>query len=60
MKTIGMILLLLLLSLPMTALAEYLPGEHVNDFTLPDSYGNDVSLYDYSDYIVVMAFWENG
>ncbi len=60
MKTIGVILLLLLLTFPMTVLAEYQPGEHVDDFTLPDSYSNNVSLYDYSDHIVIMAFWQNG
>ncbi len=40
-----------------SAFAEYQIGEHVNDFTLPDAYGNPVSLYDYQDQIVILTFW---
>jgi hypothetical protein len=39
------------------ASAVYQIGEHVSDFTLRNSYNQWVSLYDYSDRIVVLAFW---
>jgi cytochrome oxidase Cu insertion factor (SCO1/SenC/PrrC family) len=39
------------------AMAVYRVGDHVNDFTLPDTHGNMVSLYDYQDRIVLLAFW---
>ena len=37
--------------------AVYSIGDHVNDFTLPNAYGQNVSLYDYQDRIVLMPFW---
>jgi len=37
--------------------AVYQVGDHVSDFTLPDGQGNMVSLYDYQDRIVLLAFW---
>jgi peroxiredoxin len=40
------------------ALAEYQYGDHVTNFTLPDTGRNPVSLYDYSDQIVMLFFWE--
>ncbi|KPL06948.1 hypothetical protein AMJ86_06470 [bacterium SM23_57] len=40
--------------------AVYQIGEHVNDFTLPNAHGVNVSLYDYQDFIVVMPFWFTG
>ena len=39
------------------AWAVYQVGDHVSDFTLPDGHGNMVSLYDYQDRIVLLAFW---
>jgi len=39
--------------------ARYQVGDLVADFTLPDSQGNPVSLYDYSDEIVVIYFWSS-
>jgi len=48
---------LLGLGLAGPASALYLVGDHVNDFTLPNAYGNNVSLYNYQDRIVVLAFW---
>ena len=40
-----------------TAFARYQVGETAADFTLADSSGNTVSLYDYSDRIVAIYFW---
>jgi len=60
MKRIIWIFWVFLLLLPLSGFAEYQPGEHVADFQLPDSYGNLVNLYDYSDYIVILPFWEVG
>ncbi len=57
-KLLGLLLVVLLL-IPFTAMAEYQVGEHVEDFTLPNAYGIDVSLYDFSDRVVVIPFWEN-
>jgi cytochrome oxidase Cu insertion factor (SCO1/SenC/PrrC family) len=48
---------LLILGVVGPAVAEYHVGDHVADFTLPNAYGNNVSLYDYQDCIVVLAFW---
>jgi peroxiredoxin len=42
------------------AQAQYQVGDHIENFTLPDTSGNMVSLYDYIDRLVVLAFWENG
>jgi cytochrome oxidase Cu insertion factor (SCO1/SenC/PrrC family) len=39
------------------AMAVYRVGDHVNDFTLPNHQGQDVSLYNYQDRIVLLAFW---
>lgn len=56
--------LVILLSLQFVIFAlsygEYQIGDHVEDFELPDSQGNTVHLYDYSDMIVLLAWWENG
>jgi len=59
MKKLLGVLLVILLLIPFTAMAEYLVGDHVEDFTLPDAYEIDVSLYDFSDRVVVIPFWEN-
>jgi len=48
---------LLVLSVAGPAIAEYHVGDPVADFTLPNAYGTNVSLYDYQDRIVVLAFW---
>jgi hypothetical protein len=40
--------------------AVYQIGEHVADFTLPNAYGQNVSLSDYHDRIVLMPFWFSG
>ena len=45
-------------SLPLWA--EYQVGEHVSDFTLQNWNGQWISLYDYSDRIVIIDFWFNG
>ena len=54
---IATVIFLLFLFMVAPAGAVYLVGDHVNDFTLPDAYGNQVSLYDYQDRIVALAFW---
>jgi peroxiredoxin len=48
---------LLGLGLAGPASAVYQVGDHVNNFTLPNAYGNNVSLYDYQDRIMVLTFW---
>ena len=58
MKKLLGILILGLALVPAAVLAEYMVGEHVENFTLPDTSGNMVSLYDYSDRIVCMVFWD--
>ena len=58
--TIAAVIFFLCLGFAGPASAVYQIGDHVNDFTLPDAYGNNVSLYDYQDYIVVLAFWFYG
>ena len=50
----------LCLILVSSVFAEYQIGQHVNNFTLPDAYGNQVSLYDYQDRIVILTFWFAG
>ena len=37
--------------------AVYQVGDYVANFTLPDAQGTNVSLYDYQDRIVLLAFW---
>ncbi len=55
--------LVILLSLQFVIFAlsygEYQIGDHVEDFELPDSQGNRVSLYDYADRIVIMPWWQS-
>lgn len=60
MKKLLGVLILSFALVPAAAFAEYMIGDHVEDFILPDTSGNMVSLYDYSDYIVVIPFWESG
>ena len=55
--TIAVMVLALIVTLAGPASALYLVGDHVNDFTLPNAYGQQVSLYDYQDCIVMMPFW---
>ena len=51
---------ILLLCMIGPANAVYQIGDHVNNFTLPNQFNEQVSLYDYQDRIVVMAFWFYG
>ncbi len=60
MKKLPILLLVVLLLIPLTTMAEYEVGDHVDDFTLRDANGTDVSLYDFSDRVVVIPFWETG
>ena len=57
---IAAVIFLLFLFMVAPAGAVYLVGDHVNDFTLPDAYGNQISLYDYQDRIVALVFWFSG
>ncbi|KPL06949.1 hypothetical protein AMJ86_06480 [bacterium SM23_57] len=57
---IAAVIFLLFLFMVTPAGAVYLVGDHVNDFTLPDAYGNQVSLYDYQDRVVALVFWFSG
>jgi cytochrome oxidase Cu insertion factor (SCO1/SenC/PrrC family) len=57
---VATMILLLCLGLALPAGAAYQVGDHVNNFTLPDAYGNSVSLYDYQDCIVLLPFWYYG
>lgn len=56
------VLACLLISLVVTlpAGAVYQIGDYVANFSLPNHQGNMVSLYDYSDRIVLLAFWFYG
>ena len=62
LHTMFLVVLVFSLSLILvnSVFAEYQIGQHVNNFTLPDAYGNSVSLYDYQDRIVILAFWFTG
>ncbi len=52
------IFLTLLFILSFNSLAQqYVAGDYVDDFTLPDSGGSPVSLSDFSDNIVCIYFW---
>jgi cytochrome oxidase Cu insertion factor (SCO1/SenC/PrrC family) len=51
------LILLLGLGLAGPASALYVVGDHVSDFTLPNAYGSNVSMYNYQDRIVVLVFW---
>jgi len=39
--------------------AQYIVGDTVADFTLPDHTGTNVSLYDYSGDVILITFWTN-
>ncbi len=32
-------------------------GDHVSDWTLPDAYGTNYSLYDYEGMVILINFW---
>ena len=49
------VLLCLAIAGPVHAL--YQIGDHVANFTLPNANGQNISLYDYQDRIVLMPFW---
>ncbi len=38
----------------------YSVGDHVDDFTLLDADGKEVSLYDYEGWVILLAFWTSG
>ncbi len=52
--------LFLLLLASQVVLGQYQVGDPVDDFTLPDSRGNPISLSDYPNQIVFLTFWEAG
>ena len=51
------VIFLLILGAAGPASALYQIGDHVDNFTLPNASGQQVSLYDYQDCIIVMPFW---
>ena len=55
---LSFVILMFLLVTP--AQSQYVYGDPVNDFSLPDSENQTVSLFDYSDRIVFLVFWEVG
>jgi cytochrome oxidase Cu insertion factor (SCO1/SenC/PrrC family) len=38
----------------------YEVGDHVEDFTLNDAYGNPVSLYDFIGTAILLNLWQSG
>ena len=54
------LLFLLILSAPVWAQQGYAVGDTVEDFTLPNQNGVNVSLSDYADRIVFLVFWQPG
>ena len=62
-RKIGWVIVLSLLMGMMAvppAQAVYQIGDHVANFSLPDHQGSMVSLNDYQDRIVLLAFWFYG
>lgn len=55
-KTMIIAGLALLLSAGLTS-AAYQVGDHIDDFTLNDSDGNPVNLYDYEGKVIFINFW---
>jgi hypothetical protein len=53
-------LLLILLAAPVWAQHAYAVGDTVDDFTLPDQNGVNVSLSDYPGRIMFLVFWQPG
>ena len=37
--------------------AAYVVGDPIADFTLNDAYGTPVSLFDFEDTVIFLAFW---
>jgi hypothetical protein len=54
---VAAVIFLMILSVAGPVVAEYHVGDHVDDFTLPNAYGQQISLYSYQDRIVMMPFW---
>lgn len=59
LRTMSMAAMIVLLCLAIAGPvnAVYTVGQHVADFTLPNASGQNISLYDYQDRIVVLPFW---
>lgn len=55
--SLAAMIVLLCLAIAGPVNAVYTVGQHVDDFTLPNAAGQNISLYDYQDRIVVMPFW---
>ena len=58
LATLG--LFLILLTAPIWAQEPYAVGDTVEDFTLPNQNGVNVSLSDYPDRIMFLVFWQPG
>ena len=52
--------LMLAVAVAAPAQAQYQVGDTVGDFTLNDSTGTPVSLFDYQGQVVLMNFWRFG
>ena len=57
-RLIALLLLFPLIGAVSPVLGQYVVGDSVENFTLPDTSGSQVSLYDYRDRIVVLPFWD--
>jgi hypothetical protein len=55
----ALVLFMLMIALPGVR-AVYQVGQHVGDFSLPDSQGTLHSLSDYSGQVVWINFWTSG
>ena len=51
---------MLILCIISPLLATYQVGDLVDNFTLNDDQGNPVSLYDFTDAVIVLDFWSVG
>jgi len=52
------IVVLFLLFTALNVNAQYIVGDTAADFTLPDAYGTNISLYDYEGQVVLLNFWQ--
>ncbi|MBN2056468.1 hypothetical protein JW905_16205 [bacterium] len=57
MRTRSVVALLGLYLLMGRAQAVYQVGDHINDFTLFDADGKQVSLFDYQNLVIAITFW---
>lgn len=58
MKRQTALLMLAFCMLAGAAQGVYVVGDTIADFTRFDAYGNEISLYDFSNMVIVMTFWQ--